>query len=96
MACGLLLVLGIGFGVFNFIRKQKQRQRDREWEEKVGGVGALTVEELSFGSDDRTMDALDVPAGAYGRLTVLASDDESMVNQPFDLISERTTLGKGG
>ena len=94
LACGLLLVLGIGFGVFNFIRKQKQRQRDREWEEKVGGVGALTVEELSFGSDDRTMDALDVPAGAYGRLTVLASDDESMVNQPFDLISERTTLGR--
>ncbi|MBK6645977.1 MAG: hypothetical protein IPG44_09525 [Anaerolineales bacterium] len=45
LACGLLLVLGIGFGVFNFIRKQKQRQRDREWEEKVGGVGALTVEE---------------------------------------------------
>ncbi len=94
LACGLLLVVAIGFGVFNFLRKQKERQRDKEWEEKVGGVGAPTVEELSFGSDDRTMDALDIPPDAYGRLTIIASDDESMVNQPFDLISERTTLGR--
>jgi len=35
-----------------------------------------------------------MPSDAYGRLTVLASDDESMVNQHFNIISERTTLGR--
>ncbi len=94
LGCGVLLVITTGFGVFSFLRKQKERQLDKEWEDKVGGVRTPTVEEFSAGSDDRTMDTWDIPSDAYGRLTVLASDDESMINQHFDLINERTTLGR--
>jgi len=94
LGCGILLVITIGFGVFSFLRKQKERQRDKEWEEKVGGVGTPTVEEFSAGSDDRTMDTGDIPSDAYGRLTVLFSDDEGMLNQHFDLINEHTALGR--
>jgi Ca-activated chloride channel family protein len=92
---GGLLLLGVAivFGVVMFVRKQNENRREREWKEKVEGVGELTAEE-SFGGSDRTVDSWEMPSDAYGRLTVLASDDESMVNQHFDIISERTTLGR--
>ncbi len=92
---GGLFLLGVAtiFGVVMFVRKQNENRREREWKEKVEGVGEPTAEEL-FGGSDRTVDSWEMPSDAYGRLTVLASDDESMVNQHFDLINEHTSLGR--
>lgn len=92
---GGLILLGmvVVFGVVMFVRKQNESRREREWKEKVEGVGAPTVEQFSMESD-RTVDSWEMPSDAYGRLTVLASDDESMKDQHFDLINQRTTLGR--
>lgn len=89
----LLLVVAFVFILIVFLRKRKERQRDLEWEQKVGGVGAPTVEEFSSGSD-ATMDSWEMPSDAYGRLIVLASDDSAMINQHFDITHSRTALGR--
>jgi len=92
---GGLLLLGVAivFGAVMFVRKQNENRREREWKEKVEGVGELTSEESSGGSD-RTVDSWEMPSDAYGRLTVLASDEDSVVNQYFDILKDRITLGR--
>jgi Ca-activated chloride channel homolog len=90
---GLLGVAILVIVVMVIVRKRRERERDREWEEKVGGVGAPTVEEFSSGSDT-TMDSWEMPSDAYGRLIVLASDDPAMINQHFDITHSRTALGR--
>jgi len=88
-----LLAVAFVFILVAILRKRKERQRDLEWEQKVGGVGAPTVEEFSSGSDT-TMDTWEMPSDAYGRLIVLASDDPAMINQHFDITHSRTALGR--
>lgn len=79
--------------VMVIVRKRREHQRDLEWEQKVGGLGAPTLDESPSGTD-RTMDSWDMPPDAFGRLLVIASDDASMINQHFDIIQRRTTLGR--
>lgn len=89
----LLGALVIALIVLAIAKKRKEEQRNKEWDEKVGGVGAPTVEEFSSGSD-RTMDSWEMSPDALGMLTVTASDDSTMIGQRFEITKRRTTLGR--
>jgi VWFA-related protein len=89
----LLGALVIALIVLAIAKKRKEEQRNKEWDEKVGGVGAPTVEEFSSGSD-RTMDSWEMSSDALGMLTVSSSDDSSMIDQRFEITKRRTTLGR--
>lgn len=80
------------FVVMAIIKKRREQEREREWNEKVGGIGAPTMEE-AVGSD-RTMDLWEMSPDALGMLTVTASDDPSMPGQRFEITKRRTTLGR--
>jgi Ca-activated chloride channel family protein len=91
LLAGAILVFVI---IMFVIRNRQQRQRDLEWQQKVGGLGeAPTVEEV-LGGSDRTMDTWEMSPDAFGRLTVSASDDPSLIDQHFEITSPRTTLGR--
>jgi predicted component of type VI protein secretion system len=75
------------------LRRRREQQREKEWNEKVGGLGAPTVEEISAGSD-RTMDSWEMSPDALAMLTVIASDDPAMLGQRFEITQRRTTLGR--
>ena len=51
------------------------------------------MEEPAPGAD-RTMDSFEMSPDAFGRLTVVASDDASMIGQHFEITKGRTTLGR--
>ncbi len=79
--------------VMMIMKKRKEQQRNKEWDEKVGGLGAPTMEEMSGGSD-RTMDSWEMSPDALAMLTVTATDDSAMVGQRFEITKRRTTLGR--
>ncbi|MFZ5903224.1 MAG: VWA domain-containing protein [Chloroflexota bacterium] len=81
------------FVVMAIVRKRREHQRDLEWERKVVGLGEAPIEEGIPGSD-RTMDSFEMSPDALGRLTVIASDDPSMIGQHFEITNTRTTLGR--
>jgi len=91
---GVLLAALAAFPIVNIIvKKRREEQRNREWAEKVGGLGAPTVEEMPGGSD-RTVDSWEMSPDALAMLTVTASDDPSMLGQRFEITKRRTTLGR--
>ena len=87
---GALIVFLI---VMAILRKRKEDQRNKEWDEKVGGLGEATTDEL-LGGSDRTMDSWEMSSDALGMLTVSSSDDSSMLDQRFEITKRRTTLGR--
>jgi len=89
----ILLGVAIVFIVMAIARKRREEQRNREWDEKVGGLTAPTVEEMSGGSD-RTMDSWEMSPDALAMLTVTSSDDSTMIGQRFEITKRRTTLGR--
>jgi VWFA-related protein len=94
---GGVLLLGAGLLVILLvlwiIRRRKERERDREWDLKVGGIGEPTAPEPAPALD-RTMDAFEMSADAWGRLTVTTSDDASMIGQHFEITTSRIALGR--
>lgn len=98
-AIGGVVLLGLALVVVLIVmavaRQRRERERNLEWDQKVGGIGEPTLDPLpSPPTSDRTMDAFDMSPDAFGRLTVTASDDASMLGQHFEITSPRTTLGR--
>lgn len=87
---GAVIIILIAMAI---IRKRRDQQRNKEWEEKVGGVGSPTMEEIPSGSD-RTMDSWEMSPDALAMLTVTSSDDSTMIGQRFEITNRRTTLGR--
>lgn len=89
----LLSAAIVFFIVMAILKKRREQQRNKEWDEKVSGLGAPTLEEMPVGSD-RTMDAWEMSPDALAMLTVTASDDSAMIGQRFEITKRRTTLGR--
>ncbi len=93
---GAIFLLGaavVGVVILLTLKKRRERQRDLEWEQKVGGLGEATAQDLSPASD-RTMDAWEMSPDALAMLTVTASDDPAMIGQRFEITQRRVTLGR--
>ena len=80
--------------ILAILKKRKERQRELEWNQKVIGIGETPIVEEMPGGSDRTMDAWEMNPDALGMLTVIASDDPSMIGQRFEITQRRTTLGR--
>ena len=93
---GILLVgaVIIVIIIMVILRRRREHQRDLEWQQKVGGIGEPAAIETPPAVLDRTLDSFEMSPDALGRLTIIASDDTDMIGQHFEIMNQRTTLGR--
>ena len=71
-------------------RKRKtEGAKDARWQDAVAGPPPVPVK-----MNDMTMDGFALSANAFGALTVMQSDDPSMLGQRFEISDESTHLGR--
>jgi len=99
------LALNIGLGVTGFLilaggiaafiilrRRREERLRDEEWRQKTGGSPEDDI--MPVAGSEMTIDDWEISSDALGMLTVVASDDSTLIGQRFEITQATTTLGR--
>jgi len=90
-----LVLLGLLISLVVLLRRRRdQQQRDQEWARQVGGVGETPTPRPTRAQMEQTLDALEVGPDALGLFVVLQSDDSSMLGHRFEILHQRTSLGR--
>ena len=88
-----LLVLAGGIAAFFILRRrQEERKRDEEWREATEGSPGDDF--VPNAGSDMTIDTWEISSDALGMLTVVNSDDATMIGQRFEITQSKTTLGR--